>query len=301
MWRKIGRSDFEKTGELSRGLGDGSYLFVCEDYEVHVLQELAEDDSFPYCIKPKYSHREEKWRGYQPLEDCPDLFLKFARLHEQERSIDTALNWVRRYGLLGIERPIYKLLHARPGEKVGFGEEQDNLGEFFEEVERSAAILTMYEAVLNRDTAAVERAVFEEFSMLLEAHWDEYWSSGMGYYCGGVLGFALSTAAFEVGRMVGRYSYPSFTIRSGVAKPSNAETEWSFTSLLGAMYLQMYWLIAAGEDVTRCRYCGRVISLASPAPNTRKTRQDKKFCDDACRQRHHYHTKTKPRRQGNLH
>lgn len=68
----------------------------------------------------------------------------------------------------------------------------------------------------------------------------------------------------------------------------------------GAMYLQMYWLMAAGGNVTRRKYCGRIISLTSPVPGARKTRQDKKFCDDACRQRHHYHTKTKPRRQGYL-
>jgi hypothetical protein len=41
-------------------------------------------------------------------------------------------------------------------------------------------------------------------------------------------------------------------------------------SLLGAMYLQMYWLMAAGGNVTRCKYCGRIISLASPAPDARK-------------------------------
>jgi hypothetical protein len=62
--------------------------------------------------------------------------------------------------------------------------------------------------------------------------------------------------------------------------------------------LQMYWLMVAGGNVTRCRYCGRIISLTSPLPGTRKTRQDKKFCDDACRQRHHYHTRTKLKRQG---
>jgi hypothetical protein len=71
--------------------------------------------------------------------------------------------------------------------------------------------------------------------------------------------------------------------------------------LYGAMYMQMYRLIAAGGNVTRCKYCGRIISLASPGPDARKTRQDKKFCDDACRQRRHYRTKTKPKRQGHLH
>ena len=67
------------------------------------------------------------------------------------------------------------------------------------------------------------------------------------------------------------------------------------------MYLQMYWLMAAGGNVTRCKYCGRIISLTYPlSGGARKTRQDKKFCDNACRQRHHYHTQTKLKRQGKL-
>jgi hypothetical protein len=71
--------------------------------------------------------------------------------------------------------------------------------------------------------------------------------------------------------------------------------------LYGAMYLQMYWLMAAGGNVTRCKYCGRIMSLTYPLPGgARKTRQDKKFCDNACRQKHHYHTKTKLKRQGKL-
>ena len=298
MWRRIGRSDFENIGELSRGLGDGRYWFVCEEYEVHKLPTATEGDQFPYCIKPKYPRGKGKWRGYQPLKDNPDLFLRFARLHGQDRSVNLALDWVRKYGLLGIDMPIYKLLHTQPGEKVGYGEEKDNVDEFFGEVERAAGVLAMYEAVLNGDVEAVESIAFEEFPLLAEVYWDEYWGSGMGKDCGGVLGFALSTAAFEAAKMVGKYSYPNFAIQAGVAEPSKVEAGWHFESLLGAMYLQMYWLIAAGGAVARCMYCGRVISLAPPAPNARKTRQDKKFCDDACRQRHHYHTKTKPRRQG---
>jgi hypothetical protein len=44
-----------------------------------------------------------------------------------------------------------------------------------------------------------------------------------------------------------------------------------------------------------------MVFLNSPLPDAgKKTRQDKKFCDDACRPRHHYHTKTKLRGQGNI-
>ena len=97
--------------------------------------------------------------------------------------------------------------------------------------------------------------------------------------------------------MVGNDCSPALRVEKGCRNPSGVTAHWNFKGLLGAMYLQMYWLMAAGGNVTRCKYCGWIISLAPPAPDARKTRHDKKFCDDACRQRHHYHTKTKPRRQ----
>jgi hypothetical protein len=56
---------------------------------------------------------------------------------------------------------------------------------------------------------------------------------------------------------------------------------------VGAMYLQMYWLLESGGDVTRCEHCGLTISLSRPQPEGRKRRSDKRFCDDACRQAHH--------------
>lgn len=32
------------------------------------------------------------------------------------------------------------------------------------------------------------------------------------------------------------------------------------------MYLQMYWLMAASSDPTRCEHCGLLISPARPIP-----------------------------------
>ena len=115
------------------------------------------------------------------------------------------------------------------------------------------------------------------------------------------LPYALQTASYLVTSNVREECYqnllyPGFP-NSKVSDPSGLNGGWVFKSLYGAMYLQMYWLMAAGGNVTRCQYCSRIISLTSPLPGgARKTRQDKKFCDNACRQRHHYHTKTKPKR-----
>jgi hypothetical protein len=84
---------------------------------------------------------------------------------------------------------------------------------------------------------------------------------------------------------------------------------WSFMNLLGAMWLQMLWLLTATETPRRCRNweCDKVIAFKQPdqpAEGTRRndrsggyrTRIDKKFCNKTCRDHYHYLTKTKPRR-----
>lgn len=76
------------------------------------------------------------------------------------------------------------------------------------------------------------------------------------------------------------------------------EAAYGFRSLLGAMYLQMYWLMTAKGDVRRCKASGclRVITFDQPKQegdhrkkNDRsrgyRTRRDKVFCSPACKQR----------------
>jgi hypothetical protein len=103
-------------------------------------------------------------------------------------------------------------------------------------------------------------------------------------YAGDYLWHALVTVAEEVQRMAGTLCSPALSVEEGSHDPSGVTANWNFMSLLGAMYLQMYWLMAAGSELTRCEYCGRLISLARLYPESRKRRRDKRFCDDACRQ-----------------
>jgi hypothetical protein len=102
-------------------------------------------------------------------------------------------------------------------------------------------------------------------------------------YGGDYLWQALETAADEVGYMVRNYCTPVLSVEEGSRTPSGVTAHWNFKSLLGAMDLQMYWLMAAGSDLTRCEHCGLLISLARPNPEGRKRRRGKRFCDDACR------------------
>ena len=66
-------------------------------------------------------------------------------------------------------------------------------------------------------------------------------------------------------------------------------------NLLGAMYLQFYWLTTSESDLSRCKYCGHIIPYAPPSlgsPN-RKPRKDREFCDRRGRQNYHYHNSIK--------
>jgi predicted nucleic acid-binding Zn ribbon protein len=60
--------------------------------------------------------------------------------------------------------------------------------------------------------------------------------------------------------------------------PGSYEQGWGFKSLLGALWLQMMWLMLGEHN--HCRWCG---SLFEP------TRRDKRFCDADCRQAWNYH------------
>ena len=85
-----------------------------------------------------------------------------------------------------------------------------------------------------------------------------------------------------------------------------------FKSLLGAMYLQMAWLMSATGEVRRCRGpgCTRVITFEQPKapsedPGLRKnargkyrTRKDKVFCSQRCKGNWYYHNRIKPREPG---
>jgi hypothetical protein len=81
---------------------------------------------------------------------------------------------------------------------------------------------------------------------------------------------------YEVVRMVDAFAYPKLTLQPGSSRPSALTSGYGFHNLLGAMYLQMYWLVAAGEKhVTRCRHCGRLINLTARASNRQGAQRKK--------------------------
>jgi hypothetical protein len=299
VWRRISRDDFVKTSELLRQTESGTRSWeVCEEYEPREPDEPSCHDYLAFEITPKYSpNREDKWRTYHPLEDTPDLFLKFARLYRggRDRYVDSVfvrsiLEWVHKYGLLGYSDNSY------------LGGPKETISNYAGSAYWAAGILAMYEAALNSDEVAAKSAILEEFlsvdsiasgvRRMGERRFAEFKAKQIEKrWNGSYVRYALTTAMELVTFAVRDECFQVLHPIEGVSDPSQISTAWHFKRLYGAMYLQMYWLMAAGGDVTRCQYCGRIISLARPHPEGRKRRRDKRFCDDACRQAHHRSTK----------
>jgi hypothetical protein len=295
VWHRIDRGDFVKASELQRRMASGTSSWeVCEEYELREPDKASHHEYPSFKIVPIYPpNRDDKWRRYHPIEDTPDLILKFARLYRgggyhfvDSSFVDSILDWVHQYGLTGYGNYSY------------FGGQEETLSNYAGSAYWAAGILAMYEAALNGDEGAAKAALLEEFlwvdfmgpefKRLGKQDFDEFKAEHIEeYFEGNYIEYALDTAMILVELTVRDECFPTLYASERVRDPSKVRAGWAIKSLHGAMYLQMYWLMAAGGDVTRCEYCGRIISLARPHPEGRKRRRDKKFCDDACRQAHH--------------
>jgi len=149
-------------------------------------------------------------------------------------------------------------------------------------------ILKMYEAALNRNVEAAEAAVrlccASRPDLLSETDLPEVRQSKR------YIQHALTLAVSFVHLKAINLTRPGITVTEdfyGTQPEVGVRSIWVFDNLLGAAYLQMYWLMTSAGELARCGHCGRLLSLARPQPEGRKRRRDRRFCDDACRQAHH--------------
>ena len=267
--RRLNADDFKLTAVPGKQSNEGGMWAVADRYEI-------QDDEI--IARPRFEDGYARWWGYRPLEDTPDLFLKFARLHDQPDFEVGVLEWCSWYGLPGGSGPAK---NRRPPD-IWTSEIARSMpvSVLQEEVDAAWHILTIYEAVLNRDEETAIAALAPDDLAYLRSS-----SVGAGDLGRRALQRCLHHASWRVSLMIHDYCAPRLIQTE--PETLTVKSQWNFYNLLGAMYIQMYWLMASGEDVARCVYCGQILSLARPHPESRKRRRDKKFCDDACRQAHH--------------
>jgi hypothetical protein len=279
MQRRLEREDFMRAGRLTIGSSESGRLDVCEKYEIQGDEILA-----------KWPQQEVvHWWSYYPLKETPDLFLEFAALHEASDFPEAALAFSHKRGLPGGNG------FFEPALSPDNNPERITLSAFQEEAAFAWFTLRVYEAALNRDEERLRLAAraLEEF--LHED--DDVSSTNVERHANS----ALIQVAFIVSKVVQKRCYliPHFTEEIGSLDTltSGIRSSWEFDNLLGAAYLQMWWLMSSGGDVTRCEYCRRIMTLARPHPNGRKRRRDKRFCSDSCRQANH---RTKQRQPSSI-
>jgi len=332
----MGREDFRSASPIEKGIDSGYFHWtVYDDYEI-----AEEDEQLPYLT----ASSDEPARTYRPLVDTPHLFLEFARIAERRSRSDEALdNWIRKYGLLGLTGGMGKTLRADlypevidpPLRYSNAGGPGDTLNAYHVAVAKTNKLLTLYEALLNRDHEGLEKCFvwherctpedlrekwpaeledrldveihrLKDFMVVLAIALDDVivYKSVPDDWNTLLMHKAMVEIWTTVGYALSVFAYPAITYDKEsdpmrlALSPDKLTSTWRVRNLLGAIYLQFFWLITSTSDLSRCKYCGRIISYAPPMPQSdkRKPRKDKEFCDSRCRQNYHYHNRIKPTR-----
>jgi hypothetical protein len=197
---------------------------------------------------------------YAPLREVPDLFVKFASLASEDPGTrdgcyDIMLEWIKKYGVLGLEREV----GFRPDLR---SERDENLLVFWHEVHRAARCMALY-------GAATRPGRFLKRSGLPGKTLAERQKS------------ALLRLGGEVKDTLERECYPKpyYVVLEDTGEVPDLVLSWGFHSLLGAMYLQLAWRIKSRQ--CQAPGCNNIISIHK--------RSDQETCSRACKERRKYH------------
>jgi hypothetical protein len=263
-----------------------------EVWPAYALAGPLNDPSAPKYVRARSASLEvDKVERYAPLIMYPDLFLKFARLADNggldekpdtEKNVAVALAWTHAYGALGLtqaEDPGRLKADTRGGPG-------DTIETFVDEAWIAHGALALYEAATAPDGPDVE-----EISSYMAPRDQDFFTETPAKS----REWAMNTVAGVVQEKVGLSVYPAL-----YPKPGGGYVQgWNFMSLLGAMWLQAFWLLSTDQDQRRrCKWCNGVIAFEQPEQpksgglkrNDRsggyRTRRDKQFCSDKCRNEH---------------
>jgi hypothetical protein len=244
------------------------------------------------------------------LASYPDLFLRFARLADDgldnSDELDTDHNanvmreWVDDYGVLGLT--LVKLDPGHAWAAVPTGGEGDTVAAFVREAKAANRALRLYEAATAPGGIDFETIAALFHSGFTRGKLAEIYSDSLKK----LVRREVSGIIQERHHFYHQAPYELPDGRSGIGS--------AFINLLGAMWLQMLWLLGTRDEPRRCKLaqfgeCDRIITLAPPEQiaaqsskrNDRsagyRTRSDKIFCSKTHNNRYNYLTRVKPRRQ----
>jgi hypothetical protein len=251
-------------------------------------------------------------RMYSPLRDVPDLFLRFASLAPRkplsdDDKLERMLKWARSYGVLGSKAHTVGLIADNP-RTLDYSAQPDRVQSLFEfqcAVQEAALCLRLYQAATANQGLGDEG----ELSEVLSEQNRKNKSLDLQRER------ALMRAQIIAHAHITEQCYPVLARQLRRTTNNTYETAgfsqgWGYRSLLGAMYLQMMWLMTIASNVKRCEGpdCINIITFDPPespispekgARGKYRTRSDKRFCSENCKSKSHYHNTIKPRRATN--
>jgi len=251
--------------------------------------------------------RPDPWRWkYEPLIKHEDLFLRFARLAEDDgldggddldtdRNATVAHRWAEEYGVLGLTFYPRRGRHSRQVNPAGG--EGDTVAGFAAEAWAAHRALRLYEAATRSESGGVD------VETIISLTPDHVHKDSLERFPEEARAFALSAVVHEIQDRQPYYFPALYWPETPKLMPTGEFVQgWGFTNLLGAIWLQALWLLTAGPDnQKRCAYpkCNRIIIYEQPAkPSLQKkgerkpykTRRDIEYCPEDtrryCRQKH---------------
>ena len=287
-----------------RILQDGDDLWYCATSEQHALgdyvlplaganRELWEAIKRSDLVEEVNVEGSDGEHRYHPLK-MTGLFLEFARLVEGKEGTDRKItkdvwvDWLRAYGVLGMQ--------PDPGGGFDFwgdtrGGRNETFAAFVQAATQANKVLRLYETITSPGDLDVEtleellpqpRAIQvwgRELKRKRRPSWDLH-----------------DLAMTVVQETVHEWIIPHCYLQASPQGRSYTQG-YGFRSLIGAMYLQMFWLLTQPNRPVRCRapQCNKIIALELPAEDygsskpdakdRRKPRSDKQHCDNTCVQK----------------
>lgn len=310
---KRGISHTEVAGGINAAVKDE---LRSTGWPVYEHYEIREESGEMFVIAPLFEGRRKKdekntlmrpFNPFDPMEDVkewraplrtPELLLDLAELADRPITPESVVVWANDYGLLACSREEDTL-----GGVSGFGR-RESVARFVEAAGEIRACLRIYEALAKEEdwdfneiyqyTFSLPRDLVAKANLLKgRLHGEER----SAFY---------DVVAMTIQRRLLEHCYPQLTTFTRSGKPSGRfGFNYGFHSLLGAVWLQLAWLLSSEEQPVRCKLptCRRVISFelgeAAEDPGLKKnvhgkhkTRSDREFCKGrACKQKYHYRKK----------
>ena len=288
-----------------------NYDIIEEDGETFVVAPVSP----PWFIEPEEEivgqwrvrdNSQDVMSHYAPLA-VPELVVDLAELAEKEITPEDVLGWAQVYGLLGIQR--YAIVNIDDTSACLYWDEgrKESVLRFAEAAREVRACLRIYEALTSEEEVDLE-ALLSLVEFLSFAGSGSTKAKRVRKRLGIERAWLLNKVGMTVERRLQEHCLPQITIysRGSLLPTGKFALSWGFKNLLGAIWLQMAWLLEAeSERVRRCKLpgCLRVIhfesgeSAADPGLRKKvrgkyKTRIDREFCKGrGCKQKYHYRKK----------